>query len=255
MSISRINLAWSAKGLKANEKLVLMALADIADDDGFCWPSMAHIGLKCDCSERTVRRVVRKLEAGGLVATDQSKGRSSNRYVVIPDPDKLAGLNEANPEEMTGSNPDNLTELNQDKVTGMETQPGQTGSPTRTQLCPPNHQEPPITLLANARSVGAREEPDPPPKKKRKTSIPENAVPTEADYRAAEKRGLSTEEADHEFTRFKNHHLAKGSTFVAWGRAWLTWLDSPYRKPRVGQPDQAESERRARMSEYARANF
>lgn len=243
MSIARMNLAWTARGLGANEKLVLMALADIADDQGICWPSMAHVGGKCDCSERTVRRVIRKLEERGLVATEISKGRSSNRYIIIPDPDKLTVLN-----------PDKTAGLDPDKVTGIDSQPGQTGSPTRTQLCPPNHQEPPITTLTNVRVVSARDQ-DPVPKQKRKTRIPENAVPSEGNYLAASKRGLCRERADDEYDRFKNHHLAKGTTFLDWDRAWLTWLDSPYRNNRVRRSNSSSSERSARLGEFAAKYF
>lgn len=66
---------------------------------------------------------------------------------------------------------------------------------------------------------------------KKKTRIPENAVISEAQIRAAAKRGHSLPEAEAQFQRFKNDALAKGKLFLCWDRAFVTWLDSPYFKP------------------------
>lgn len=69
----------------ATEKLVLLALADDADDDGFCWPSVRRLGDKALLSTGGVRRALERLEAAGLVRSRRPQvpapGRSS-RYVV-----------------------------------------------------------------------------------------------------------------------------------------------------------------------------
>ncbi|WP_454932028.1 helix-turn-helix domain-containing protein [Actinomyces oricola] len=64
-------------------KLVLAALADQADDDGWCWPSQAAIAERCEMGERTVRRHIATLRSLGLltpVARSSSWGRRSNGY-------------------------------------------------------------------------------------------------------------------------------------------------------------------------------
>ncbi len=63
-------------------KLVLMCLSDYADESGFCWPSMATMAQRCETSERSVRREIRKLELSGILKTDSSAGRKSNRYTI-----------------------------------------------------------------------------------------------------------------------------------------------------------------------------
>lgn len=68
------------------------------------------------------------------------------------------------------------------------------------------------------------------PKKKRKTSMKEDAEISEKQRAAATKRNLSQQEAEAQFKRFKNDALAKGKTFMDWDRAFITWLDSPYFK-------------------------
>ncbi len=78
-----MNWAWQ-QALKPVPKLVLMALADAADDQGICWPSVATLASKVGVSTRTVRRVMHELISGELLSTEQryrSDGScSSNRY-------------------------------------------------------------------------------------------------------------------------------------------------------------------------------
>ena len=50
-----MNWAWR-QNLPSTAKLVLLALADAADDEGNCWPSVATIAGKAGVTTRTVRR-------------------------------------------------------------------------------------------------------------------------------------------------------------------------------------------------------
>ena len=51
-------------------KLVLMALADAADDKGACWPSVATLAKQCSMSTRTVQRALQDLIGAGLLNRD-----------------------------------------------------------------------------------------------------------------------------------------------------------------------------------------
>lgn len=88
--------AWSI-ALAPTSKLVLMALADIADDQGVCWPSHPTLAAKCSLTDRTLRRVLILLQAQKLVFIEprfNSNGsRTSNRYRLAVDTplDKLSG--------------------------------------------------------------------------------------------------------------------------------------------------------------------
>lgn len=88
--------AWSV-ALAPTPKLVLMALADIADDRGICWPSHPTLAVKCSVTDRTVRRILVLLQAHKLVAIEPrfktTGSRTSNRYRLAVDtpPDKLSG--------------------------------------------------------------------------------------------------------------------------------------------------------------------
>ena len=91
-----MNWAWSIK-LPPTAKLVLLSLADIADDSGACWPSHPTLAAKCTLTSRTVRRVLIQLRAQELVFVEprfKSNGsRTSNRYRLPVDTpqDKLSG--------------------------------------------------------------------------------------------------------------------------------------------------------------------
>ena len=69
--------------LDQSQTLVLLALADAANDDGVCWPSQAEIGRKARLKDRAVRNQIRSLEAMGLVSVSSrstSQGRKTNVY-------------------------------------------------------------------------------------------------------------------------------------------------------------------------------
>ena len=67
MSIEVMNWAWEQPVAKATNKLVLLALADHANADGECWPSMKRIAERSDISPRHVSRAINELIDLGLV--------------------------------------------------------------------------------------------------------------------------------------------------------------------------------------------
>lgn len=71
MSVHAIEWAWRQQVANPTQKLVLMALADHANGDGQCWPSMDRVAQLAGCSDRTARRHIDDLCDGGLVAKDE----------------------------------------------------------------------------------------------------------------------------------------------------------------------------------------
>jgi hypothetical protein len=99
MSIKAMNWAWE-QPLPPVPKLILMALADNADDHGYCWPKMKTIAAKCSTSERTIQRTIKTLLTVGMLKKDarfDANGRQvSNGYtLVLSYPDKLSPLTDA----------------------------------------------------------------------------------------------------------------------------------------------------------------
>ena len=82
-----MNWVWANSPTSGNERLVLLALADACsrDDGSDCWPSAATIARKANNSDRTVRRVITRLEADGQLIVHRGGGRagSTNCYTVV----------------------------------------------------------------------------------------------------------------------------------------------------------------------------
>lgn len=83
MSVKALTWAFD-RPIAGNEKVVLLALADHADEKGVCWPSIAKLSERSCVAERTVQRILGKLAEMGLIEVipqADEKGRSSsNRY-------------------------------------------------------------------------------------------------------------------------------------------------------------------------------
>lgn len=84
MSTMIMSQCWPIQGLSATQKAVLISLADNANDEGVCWPSIASISERTCLSERAVRASLRKLEDMRLLASHQRSGRST-WYTVLPE--------------------------------------------------------------------------------------------------------------------------------------------------------------------------
>ena len=61
MSIKIMSMVWDVKELTPMQKLILLKLADNADDGGVCWPSLETVAGACGCSSRTVMRAIEVL--------------------------------------------------------------------------------------------------------------------------------------------------------------------------------------------------
>lgn len=77
-----MSLVWSID-LPDSEKIVLLALADSANDEGQCWPSMATLARKCSKTDRTVQAAIKSLVAAGHVTRVEVPGKGC-RYAVHP---------------------------------------------------------------------------------------------------------------------------------------------------------------------------
>lgn len=75
-------LVWEL-ALPDSEKIVLLALADCANDEGQCWPSMATLARKCSKTDRTVQAAMKGLVDAGHVTRIEVPGKGC-RYCVHP---------------------------------------------------------------------------------------------------------------------------------------------------------------------------
>lgn len=87
---------WSLS-LPDSEKLVLLALADCANDEGQCWPSMATLAAKCSKSDRTVQAAIKALVAAGHLTRNEVRGKGCS-YAVHPTPEASSPPKPLHPE-------------------------------------------------------------------------------------------------------------------------------------------------------------
>jgi DNA-binding transcriptional MocR family regulator len=83
MSVRVQSAVWENSRATGNAFVVLLKIADNCDDDGRnAWPSVATLARYCRCSESTVQRALRELEALGELEIAQQMGgpRAGSRY-------------------------------------------------------------------------------------------------------------------------------------------------------------------------------
>ncbi|EAU9814058.1 helix-turn-helix domain-containing protein [Salmonella enterica] len=101
MSMTLMARAMAIKTGNPIRKLVLIKLADNANDNGECWPSYQHIADHCECSRSAVRSHIDALIGMGVLTKENrmginnGKGNTSNVYYLNldnPMPPKSTGM-------------------------------------------------------------------------------------------------------------------------------------------------------------------
>ena len=67
MSIRLISRVWDSVPLEGTELLLLLAIAEHANDEGICWPRLERLAQRVRRSLRQTRRLMRSLEALSLI--------------------------------------------------------------------------------------------------------------------------------------------------------------------------------------------
>lgn len=90
MSIKLMTAVWDREDLTSTHKLVLLALADWANDEGLCWPSINRLAVKTSLTTRGVQKAIRALEDMGFVRREELVGKGNRYWITLP-------LNEVHP--------------------------------------------------------------------------------------------------------------------------------------------------------------
>ncbi len=102
MSIRALTEVWDMSEASGAHLLVLLALADRADDGGVSFPYESSLASKARCDEKTVRRALRDLQDRREIDVwewyDKNTGRKRNCYRVIVG--KLSVLRGVEPEDI-----------------------------------------------------------------------------------------------------------------------------------------------------------
>ena len=80
MSVKVITRVWDTSKQKRAPLLVMLALADFADDNGYCFPGIESLAFKARVTDRGVKGIISRLVSSGEVLEAKGRGRG-NRSV------------------------------------------------------------------------------------------------------------------------------------------------------------------------------
>ena len=75
MSILLMSQAWKESPFEGTALLIELSLADFANDEGVCWPSIATLAQKARCSETWVHRIIGTMKKMGRLTVETGGGR------------------------------------------------------------------------------------------------------------------------------------------------------------------------------------
>ena len=94
MSIQAITAAFALEGVGPSEKLLLLALANYADENGRSYPSQKRLASDTGLSDRTIRRLLAEMaDAGLLTRTERTRsdGSRSSDIITLTFPTQMSG--------------------------------------------------------------------------------------------------------------------------------------------------------------------
>ncbi|MDR2055429.1 MAG: helix-turn-helix domain-containing protein [Desulfovibrio sp.] len=82
MSVDATRWAWTQKNVTPTQKFVLLALADRADEQNRCWPSISRIESDTGFDRKAIHRALKSLEESGLIIACKETGKP-NVYTLV----------------------------------------------------------------------------------------------------------------------------------------------------------------------------
>lgn len=215
MSIRVMTQVWDLVQLNQSQTLVLLALADHADDEGVCWPSIDRIAKKARLERRATQRIIRALEDAGYLHIDppEVSGRGhTNRYTIdllqkgvqkTPFPKKGVVNGTGRVSSGTGR-------VSSGAQKGVVAKTPESSITTNIE---PSSREPSASLPLF--------EEEKKPKTRPLKSCPKDWFPTKEDVEWFKSQPF-TFSMEKETAKFRDHEFRTGKT--RWGAAWRNWM-------------------------------
>ncbi|UTV26411.1 helix-turn-helix domain-containing protein [Photobacterium atrarenae] len=213
MSVRIMSKVWDDPTFRGSTKLIMLCLADFANDEGCCWPSMNRIAQKCGVSISTLKSQLNKLCDSGHIRKETRKKVTSsgeitndtNLYWIVTEslggPESDPGQNSPRPKSDPGQN----------------SAPGRPKSGPKPSLDPSiSHSNTPVVpKTAEAKTRKADRKP-----KKRAGTLPGDFTITDdmADWYARQSEFII--DINEATDRWKDAMLSKQIKYVDWSAAW-----------------------------------
>jgi hypothetical protein len=182
---------------KGTARLVLLILADYANEDGTAWPSTVTIAQKANTTKRNVLKTLSILEKEGEITRLGTGMRGVIKYHITVATGELQDTSEP----QYTSEPEDTT----------------TGEPQYTRTGELQDTQPLTKPLLTPQREGAKKG------KSNGTRLDEDWRPDERDIAYAREQGI---DAGREFEKFQNYWLSKAGSAarkVDWSRTWRNW--------------------------------
>jgi hypothetical protein len=188
--------------------MLLLALANYADEANSCYPSHTRLATMTGEGMRSIRRYLAEFETDGLIKRSRRNNtaghRTSDRYVLLLDRESLPAKMAARPDEPNGHPGQNDESL-----------PATEAAPTGQSLAGEPKEEPKEELQDSPRA------------RARASRIPDDWQPTAKDHLWAQGKGYGEAFIARELEKFINYWQAKagrGATKTDWSKTWHNWL-------------------------------
>lgn len=104
MSLDATRWAWAQQQAKGTAKLVLLSLADRADENHTCYPSISRLTSDTGMDRKTIMRNLKALESVGLIRASRQFGRfNSYQLIGVSDRHQTSTNNGTSPQKGTGT--------------------------------------------------------------------------------------------------------------------------------------------------------
>lgn len=237
MSVRVMSHVWEHSDARLGARLVLLAIADFANDTGMAWPSVETLAAKSRLSSRQVQRILRQLVNDGDLTLHENAGpHGCHLYQIVLTGDKSSGRQ--------------IVRGDKSDTKGVTNRAGGVTNPTKTvsKMSPEPSLEP-STEPSGEPSLAA-------PKKKRATQVPDDFAVTDALEAWGAENGITPEQMRAQVPQFQDHYRAKGETRKDWPASFRTWMRNAQRwgqldpKPSNVTPFQSNGHRPAGRRGY-----
>lgn len=198
-------------GIPSGRRMLLLVLADLANDEGVCWPSIKSLAINADLGERHVSGELKALARDGYITIEEHAGKSNHYRVNSP-----KGMNHSSGVKCSSS---------RTTVQGGDEPQFTTGD--EPQFTPPlNPSSPPLRLTTIEPPTRTTREPSERARAKAAlTSAPDAFEVTDEMYGWAwseleMQRGV----VDRETAKMLDHFRSKGERKKDWLATWRNWL-------------------------------
>lgn len=254
MSVRTMARVWDQSGHAGTELLMLLAIADFADDEGNAYPAVQTLAAKCRMSSRNANFILSALRQTGELEVRANEGpKGTNRYKVVTGLKPTSPLKPASPLKPTSSTPEAgfLKPLkptsDEPSLNHQEPPIGRVRTPNSS-ACPPPPVEELILEQPKSKRQPTNEDTPAPAKAKRARKVSDAKTFSEwyAERKATGGKILEPDDPSRAYVKtlglngdflevawsiFRDDHLISEKKQKSWPQTFLVYLRKGYLRP------------------------